>query len=180
MSSADWLEIARLRRTRGLKGEIFAESDQAPEWFTTLPKVRVRLQSGAWLGGEEPTELSIAEAKRQAELLVLRFEGIDTPEKAQTLVNGTLCLARELRPAPPSGEVWMNDLVGCAVYDRKSQQVVGQVTGWEDYGAQMALEVKPAHGGEPVLVPFVRTICVELRPEERRIEVEAPDGLFEG
>jgi 16S rRNA processing protein RimM len=180
VSSGPWLEIARLRRVRGLKGEIFAETGQRPEWFTGLAgAVRIRLAGGAWFGGAEPAELRIESARPQGELTVFRFAGIDSAELAQPLVNGTVCLAREERPAPPEGEHWMTDLVGCEVYDRKLGRVVGTVQGWEEYGPRIVLAVQLTGGGEPVLVPFVRSICVAVEPEKRRIEIEAPEGLLD-
>jgi 16S rRNA processing protein RimM len=179
LSAQEWLEIAWLGRVRGLKGEIFADAQQAPAWFETLPAVQVRLSDGSWFGGEPPAGLRIAEARRQGDRMTLRFAELDSVALVEPLVNGCVCLAREQRPAAPDGEYWLTDLVGCTVYDRRTRRDAGTVTGWQELGPRIVLEVTVAGRAEPELMPFVRDICVVIDVAARRIEIEAPEGLLE-
>jgi 16S rRNA processing protein RimM len=181
----DWLEIARLGRLHGLKGEILAAGEQAPEWYVALGEARVRLAGGAWFGADpaaqvEARELRIATARRHAGRILMGFEGLDSANAAMPLVNGTLCVRREQRPAPGAGEYWLADLIGCEVVLQDGLTRAGQVTGWQDFGGgNVALEVETAPGREPVLVPFARRICVEVDLERRRIRIDPPEGLLE-
>ena len=70
------------------------------------------------------------------------------------------------------GEFFQADLVGCQVVDRRTGQSLGTVSGWEDGGGSGLLVVD---GG--LLIPFARSICVEIDPAARRIAVELPEGL---
>ncbi len=178
-----WLEIARLGRVRGLRGEIFATGTQPPEWYSALAAVRIRLAGGSWFGSQPDgaaAEVRIAEARLYSGRLAFRFTGIETAEAAGPLVNGTVLLSREARPPAPDGEIWLSDLVGCRVEVVQSGREVGCVTGWQDFaGPAVILEVTPGHGGPPVLLPYVRAICVEVDVAGRRIRIDPPEGLLE-
>ncbi len=183
MDESEWLEIARLGRVRGLRGELFAFGVQTPEWYMALPEVRIRLAGGAWFGAtaNNPAQaLKIAEARVYSGKLALRFDGLNSATEAELLVNGAVFVSREIRPAPPEGEVWLSELLGCAVEDVHSGRSLGTVTGWQDYGGPfVTLEVTTASGGEPALIPFVKSICIEVDLGGKKIRVDPPDGLMD-
>jgi 16S rRNA processing protein RimM len=70
------------------------------------------------------------------------------------------------------GEFFQDDLLGCQVIDRRTGQTLGKVSRWEDGGGSGLLVVD---GG--LLIPFARSICVEIEPAAKRIAVELPAGL---
>jgi len=77
----------------------------------------------------------------------------------------------ERTPLEP-GEFFQSELLGCEVIERRTGESLGRVRGWEDSGGAGLLAVE---GG--LLIPFARSICVEIDPEARRIVVELPEGL---
>ena len=79
----------------------------------------------------------------------------------------------ERTPLDP-GEFFQDDLVGCRVVDRRTGQTLGSVSRWEDGGGSGLLVVN-----DGLLIPFARSICVEIDPAARRIAVELPEGLKE-
>ena len=70
------------------------------------------------------------------------------------------------------GEFFQSDLIGCEVVDRRSGESLGRVSAWQDGGGAGLLELA---GG--LLIPFARSICVEIDPARRRIAVDLPEGL---
>lgn len=199
MGDSEWLEIARLGRVRGLRGELFAKGEQTPEWYTALPEVRIRLVAGEWFGAgvdAEAQALRITEARTYSGRLVLRFSGIESATAAETLVSGLVFVSHTARPAAPEGEIWLSELVGCAVEDVRDGRLLGRVSGWQDYGGPfVTLEVAGAVAGAvnagiagaasaeiagpPILIPFVKSICVEVDLAGRKIRIDPPDGLLE-
>jgi 16S rRNA processing protein RimM len=183
VNESDWLEIGRLGRVRGLHGELFVKGDQSPEWYMALPEVRIRLADGGWFGAEaseQASALKIEEARLYSGRLVFRFAGITSATEAEPFVNGLVYVSREVRPAAPEGEIWLSELLGCGVEDVRNGQSLGRVTGWQDYGSPfVTLEVTRDSGGEPVLVPFVKAICIEVNLVGRKIRVDPPDGLLD-
>jgi 16S rRNA processing protein RimM len=183
VEDSEWLEIARLGRVRGLRGELFAQGEQTPEWYKALPEVRIRLAGGAWFGAGAEIEaqaLRIVEARLYSGKLALRFTGIESATEAEALVSGQVFVSRKSRPAPPEGEIWLSELLGCAVEDARDGRLLGRVTGWQDYGGPfVTLEVTAEAAGEPILIPFVKSICVDIDVAGRKIRIDPPEGLLD-
>lgn len=183
MDDSEWLEVARLGRVRGLRGELFAQGEQAPEWYLALPGVRIRLADGKWFGasaeGQVP-ELKIVEARLYSGRLALRFAGVESATAAEPLTSGRVCVSRKARPAAPEGEIWLSDLTGCEVEDASTGRRLGRVTGWQEYGGPfVTLEVTREPGGDVALVPFVKAICVDVDLPGRKIRIDPPEGLLD-
>jgi hypothetical protein len=54
----EWVPVARLGRTRGLKGEIYGDSGIEAERLGRLEQVWLRTPEGAWVRDREPLEIS--------------------------------------------------------------------------------------------------------------------------
>jgi 16S rRNA processing protein RimM len=174
-----WVTLARLGRTRGLKGEIYADANEEPERFAELKRVWLRRQDGEFAHGGEA--LPVVEVRPYKGRLLFRFAGVDSIDAAEGLMECDVVVPREERPALEEGEFYLADLVGCEVFDRKSGRRLGTVSGWRESGGPVLLEMT-AEGGRPeeaVWIPFARSICVEIDPADRRLVVDPPEGLLE-
>lgn len=173
MSSAasgngDWVAIAVLGRPRGNRGEVTAISlSSKPERFARLLQVR--------LEGAESSSQEIEEVWAHNGELVFKFRGVDSISDAEKLRGAEVRVPRSERVQLDPGEYFHSDLIGCDVRERGSGRVVGKVTNFEEFGGPPLLEID----GGRVLIPFVKAICVDIRPEEKLIEVVFPAGLEE-
>ena len=159
-----WVTVALLGKTRGNRGEITALAlSSKPERYQSLRRVYL-------FGGGEPFEVESAWFHERA--LVLKFRGIDSISDAEKLAGAEVRIPESERTPLEPGEFFQTDLVGCAVIERKTGHCLGRVAGWEDSGGSGLLVVE---GG--LLIPFARSICVEIDPAARRIVVELPEGL---
>ena len=104
---------------------------------------------------------------------VLKFAGVDTMTDAEALTGSELRIPRSERGELEPGEYFISDLIGCEVIERATGRSLGHVTGWQDWGGPGVLEVGN------LMIPFARSICVEIEPEARRIVVDLPEGLTE-
>lgn len=174
-----WATVARLGKTRGLRGEIYGDGWNRPELCAELQRVWFRQPGGEFLFGGEPVGLlSVRPYKGR---LVFLFDGLETIEAAEPLEGCEVVIPRGDRPALESGEYFLSDLVGCAVVDRATGKHLGRVTGWQETGGPIVLEMLPEGAGPEgaVLIPFARSICVEIDPAAGRIGVDLPEGLIE-
>lgn len=105
---------------------------------------------------------------------LLQLDGIATMDQAEALRGAQLSVARADVPLEP-GEYLLQDLIGCDVIDHTTSHLYGEVTDWQENGSQTLLEV--ATSAEPLLVPLVPAICIDIRPAERLIRVTLPEGL---
>jgi 16S rRNA processing protein RimM len=113
---------------------------------------------------------------RHKDVLVFKFAGIDSISAAEALEGAEVSIPKEEREVLPEGEYYQSDLVGCQVLDAKSGRLIGVVTDWQEYGGPPLLEVRGENGQE-ILIPFAKSICVEIDPGAGRILVDLPEGL---
>jgi 16S rRNA processing protein RimM len=97
---------------------------------------------------------------------------VDTISDAELLYGCEVRIPASERTALDKGEYFQSDLIGCEVVDRRTGDSIGHVTAWDDGGGSGLLVVD-----DTLLVPFARSICVEIDPAAKRIAVDLPDGL---
>ena len=167
-----WVTIARLGRAWGNRGGLIAISLTSwPERFQQLGEVFLFL-NGAPVGAGR---FQVESVREHARAWVFKFRGVDTISDAELLGGAEVRIPFAERVALEEGEHYLSDLIGCEVRERRTGDLVGHVTGWQDAGGAGLLEV--GDGGEPLLIPFARNICVEIDTGAKRIVVELPEGL---
>jgi 16S rRNA processing protein RimM len=160
---SDWIAVAVLGRPRGNRGELTAFSlSSRPERFAQLKEVR--------LAGDL---YKVEEVWEHAGALVFKFQGVDSISDAEKLRGAEVHVPLAERVELEPGEYFHSDLIGCEVRERVSGRVVGRVTNFEEYGGPPLLEID----GGRMLIPFVKAICVDIRPGDRLILVDLPEGL---
>ena len=169
-SQERFITIARLVRPRGNRGELVAEDlSDGPTRFMQVRRVLVQGDA------KGRREMEVERAWRHKGRLILKFRGIDSITEAEELRGCQVQLPEEEIGPLPAGEFFFRDLVGCQVVDAKSGGSVGRVEDVLEPGGQLLLQVKAE--GREILIPFVRSICVEIDPEQQRIRVRMPEGL---
>jgi 16S rRNA processing protein RimM len=150
-------------RPRGNKGELAAIP------FSDHPERMRRV----FVNGREYT---VENVWRHGDRVVFKFEGIDSISAAETLSGSDVAIPLEDRAVLPVGEYYQTDLVGCSVVTREGT-LVGTVDGWQEHGGPPLLEVSV--NGKEVLIPFAKSICVEIDLPGHRIVVDLPEGLVD-
>ena len=170
MPDNEWVVLAVLRRARGIRGELFAESMGSPlERFTPGLSLTLFDPAGAH---QRPAEVERSWAHNGK--LVLKLRDVDTRSAAEGLQQWEVRIPVEERPPAPEGKHYLSDLIGFGVFSRDERRI-GTVTGWLDAGGPALLEV--TEGDAETLVPLVPAICVDVDESRRRITVELPEGL---
>jgi 16S rRNA processing protein RimM len=166
---ARWVAIARLGRAWGIRGELAALSlTSKPERFQKLREVFLFRDGQA----AEPVRLRVESVREHLRGWLFKFRGVDTMSQAELLERSEVRIPLEQRLALEQSEHYLSDLMGCEVRDRATGDLLGMVTGWEDAGGAGVLEV-----GGSLLIPFARSICVDIDTRAKRILVNLPDGL---
>jgi len=163
LSESAWVTVALLGKTRGNRGELTAVSlSSKPERFENLREV--------WLFGAGD-RYEVENTWFHQATLIFKFRGIDSISDAEKLSGCEVRVPFSERVTLDPGEFFETDIVGCEVVDRRTGKSLGHVREWQDGGGAGVLAV-----GD-LLIPFARSICVEIDPAARRIEVELPEGL---
>ncbi len=149
------LEVGRVTRPHGLRGEVVVE---------LVTNRLERVAAGAVLRSPEG-DLTVERAVPHGDRWLVRFVGVADREAAERLRGAKLSAAAIDDPSV----LWVHELVGAEVVDRDGA-VLGTVSAVE---ANPASDLLVLEGGG--LVPL--TFVVETGP--RRVVVDVPAGLLE-
>lgn len=201
MASAGWVWLARVKRTQGRKGEVFAEIlTDFPEKFAERRRVwLLRGTSGA--GGEVMLPSSV-ENSRQVELLhhwmhkggvVLHFAGVDSISSAEELAGCVVAIPEAERAQLGEDGFYIADLIGCVLVDVAGPKplVVGEIEDVDRSAGPVAmLVVTPVQrdgressgqriGEDEILIPFAKDYLRRVDLDVKRVEMALPEGLVE-
>jgi 16S rRNA processing protein RimM len=191
-----WVIVARILRPRGNKGEVAAELlTDFPERLTRLTEVFLGARGAA--GAAEPRLTALKACwlsqnhKGQA---VFHFAGCNSISQAEKFRGVDVLLPIEKRVTLAAGQYFVDDLIGCSVFESFAEPTVvssspcslatapallGLVREVQFPGEGVAgtplLTVDTAAG--ELLVPLAEDICTRIDTRARRIDVVLPDGL---
>jgi len=151
------LEIGRIGKAHGLKGEVVLEA-------ITNRDERFRPGSVLYLSGVART---VESARRHQDRWLVRFDGVADRTAAEAL-RGAAVTGDPL-DSEDDGDVWVHELIGSTVVDRERHAL----------GVIVAVEANPAHDilvtDTGVLIPIVFMV----EQQDGTVVVDLPDGLLE-
>jgi 16S rRNA processing protein RimM len=152
------ISVGRIGRAHGLDGS----------FYVTRPRARL-LELGATVtvAGRDREIVRRAGTEQRP---IVRLQGIDDRDAVDGLRGQELTVARDSAPTLAEGEWWAHELEGCAVVD--GERRLGTVARMIELPSCEALEVEPADGGAPLLVPMVSDAVREVDVGARRIDVD--------
>lgn len=155
-SSTDLLEVGRIDRPHGIRGEVIV---------TLTTDRHERVAPGSTLSTPQGRCLSVIAARPLRHRFIVRFAGVDSREDADVL-HGSLLLAA---PIDDHEVMWAHELIGAEVFG-----IDGTCHGLVD-----GLEINPASDlltlDNGSLVP----LCFVVSFEDGRVVIDPPAGLFE-
>jgi 16S rRNA processing protein RimM len=170
-SMEELVAVAKILKTRGLRGETVAELlTDFPERFENLEQVTGIAPTGGHL------DLKIEKFWFQKGRVILKFAGYDTVEAAEALRNYEVCVPESEAVELDEGEFFDWELKDCRVETLQGVEI-GAVREVMRTGGTEILVVQGAD--KEYLVPFSETICVRVDIEEKLIRIDPPEGLLE-
>jgi 16S rRNA processing protein RimM len=188
----DWVQVARIIRPRGNKGEVLAEL------FTDFPaRLSSRLQIFLRQAPNEPRAIGLQNFwvdRNHPEHGIFHFEGCSSIDSAEKFRGLEVLIPIADRVKLPAGRYFVSDLIGCSVFENpvaeaklsspacameEAPRLVGTVQDvyfpGEGTAGTPLLQVQTAAG--ELLVPLAEDICRSIDVAGRRIDVTLPEGL---
>jgi len=165
--------VGEVLRPWGLQGEVRVKP------LTDHPKERFRALSECVLWEPVPDRREtcrIASCRFEGQTVLVRMEGVTSPEDARRFTGRLLAVALEDVLPAPEGHFYAWEMAGAAVETRDGRRV-GEFVRVEGSEGQPLWVV--AEGGREHLVPAVPEIVVEVNVKKRRIVIDPPEGLLE-
>lgn len=154
--------VARLGAAHGVRGEVKL-------WSFTADPAAVATYGPLETADGRVIEI---EALRPAkEGFVARLKGVADRAAAERLRNAELFIPRERLPAPDDAdEFYHADLIGLDAVDAAGT-LLGRIVALHNFGAGDIIELRPAAGGDTVMLPFTQDAVPEIDLAGRRIVV---------
>jgi 16S rRNA processing protein RimM len=167
----DLVVIARVTKTRGLRGETVADVlTDFPERFDDLETVLAVKPSG------EREELKIEKFWFQKGRIILKFKGFDSVEAAETLRNTEICVSESEAVTLEDGEFFDWELENCAVETIEGEKIGLVKEVLRTGGTEILIVVGEE---KEYMIPFAEAICTEVDVENKLIRVDVPEGLLD-
>jgi 16S rRNA processing protein RimM len=165
-----WLTLATVMKPRGNKGELIVDLHTTGiERLSEVQSVSVFESAST-----PPKILEIEDAWMHVEKAVVKFAGVDSIDQANALRGIDLCIPLAARRQPKEGEVFLSDLIGCQIFDKKDS-LLGTVEDIFEEGAQVWLQLDT----NSALVPYVPAFFPSMDLPNKRLVSDLPEGLLE-
>jgi len=171
VESGSFIAVARIVKTRGVRGEVLAEiHSDFPARFQYLSEV--------WLEWPDRGRLlvTLEHSWQHKGRQVLKVSGVDSVEQAEKLVGAWVQVESKHAVTLPEGAYFDHDLIGCLLRTPGGQPV-GIVKDIMRIAGNHQLVVEGQHGN--YLVPASAGICKEVSIERTEIVVDLPEGLID-
>jgi 16S rRNA processing protein RimM len=169
---SEYITVGKITAPYGVQGAVkVIPLTDFPERFSAkrhyfLVKEKLKREVDAWVVGRRKREL------------IIKIDGIDTPEQAREYRNALLQVPREEVWPLPEGHFYHFQLIGLQVKTEEGT-VLGTVVDILETGSNDVYVLKDEQGKE-FLIPALKEVVKGIHPEEGLMLVRPLPGLLEG
>ena len=162
------LAIGIVRKTHGVKGYLRVKSlSGETEHFLKLKTVFIKRK-------QEFESYRVGDVKSFSPYVLMKLEGIDTPEEGKKLCGIEIWVDRKHANPLRVDEYYISDLNRCRVFYR--EKLIGDVKSLIETGVSYVLEVE-CSPGNVVMIPLVKKFIDKVEIESQRIILNGEDFL---
>jgi 16S rRNA processing protein RimM len=167
------ISVGSIVRPHGIRGEVKIHFfTERPEWFEEIRSVYLerKKDGGEWVRVER--------GRVQGNRIILKLEGVDDRESADSLRGLEIRVGREDRHRPPlaEGSYYVFDLIGLEVVSTDGRKI-GSIVDVLNTSAQDVYVVE--HRGKEMMIPAVKQFIKQVCIEKGFVVVETIEGLVE-
>ena len=164
-----FIETGKITGTHGIRGEVrvqpWSDSPESLAEFDVL-----------YLDREGKSSLKIKSARAHKNMVLMKIDGVDTVEAAEAFRNKVIYLNRD-DVELPEGSHFIDDLVGCEVYDTAGGELLGKLCDVSATGANDVWHIK--RDGREYLVPAIPDVVDEVDIDNGIIKISPLKGIFD-
>lgn len=165
-----FIETGKITGTHGIRGEMRVQPwSDSPEFLTEFDLL--------YLDGKGKEPLKIKTARVHKNMVLIKAEGVDTVEAAEAFRNKVIYLNRD-DVELPEGSHFIDDLVGCEVYDTAGGELLGKLCDVSETGANDVWHIK-AENGREYLIPAIKEVVDSVDVDGGIIKITPLKGIFD-
>ena len=164
-----YLETGKIVGTHGIRGMVRVQAwSDSGEFLTNFNRF--------FLTPDGDNELKSVKIQPHGGVVLVAFKGINTVEQAESLRCKTLYISRD-DITLPEGRYFIDDLIGCEVFDADSGEKYGEISEVSQTGANDVWHIKS--GEKEYLLPAIDEVIVTVDPQNERLEIRPMKGIFD-
>lgn len=163
----DVYKIGKLGKTHGIKGEVSMQVDD--DVFDRVDADYLVLE----LDGIMVPFFMEEYRFKTDETALIKFEGIDTQERARELTGTEVFFPRELAESDDSDELSYAQLVGYTVINATDGKSIGEIAYVDEQTINTMFEL-----ADGTLLPAAEELITDVNTEKHTITMNIPEGLI--
>jgi 16S rRNA processing protein RimM len=157
----DWMLVGRVVGAFGVRGEMKVEPlTDFPERFKKTKQIYL---------GTDRMPVAVTGSRTHGGQVLLRLEGIDSPEAVKALRNPELFVPRDEAHPLPDGHFYLDDIIGAQV-ETTDGRAVGTISDVISTGSNEVFVI--GKGSDAILIPVIKDAVTELDVAAKRVVVE--------
>jgi 16S rRNA processing protein RimM len=186
MAAEGWVWLARIKRTQGRKGEVFADIlTDFPDRFSERRKLWLLKETAVGADAlphqDPPREMELVHHWLHKGGVVLHFAGVDSISAAEELAGMMVAIPQAERAVLGTDEVYVGDLIGCVVVDVAGAEpvIIGEIADVDRSAGPVAILVVSGKSDDEILIPFAKDYLRRIDLESKLVEMALPEGLVD-
>lgn len=168
----EYIRIGKIINTHGLKGEVKIES------YSNFDDLRYVKGNTIYLETEDGfMPLVVSSFRIHKGYPLVSFEQMEDINLIEPYKNHYVCILKSDRHELEEGEYYVDEVIGCEVYDEENHLIGTLISVEETNGAQNNFRVQ-REGEKDVLIPHVPYFVKEIDIENKIIIVHVEKGLL--
>lgn len=164
----EFLEAGKIVTTHGIRGEVkVMPYTDTPELLCEFDRLFI---------GKNRDEIGVERSRVFKSTVIMKLEGIDTPEAAEKLRNKLLYMHRDDLELDED-TYFIQDLIGLEVRDADSGEVYGKIDDVMQTGANDVYVIKGTE--REYLVPAIADVVVSTDVDGGIMTIRPLEGLFD-
>lgn len=164
----DFLEAGKIVGTHGINGNVKVEPwcDSA-EFLCSFKTLYFK-------SGEK--KINVISARKQKSNVIMSIEGVDDVEKA-IAIRGKILYLKRSEANLPDDTFFVQDIIGCKVFDMDTNDLYGEVTDVFKTGANDVYQIKDKDG-KIYLIPVIPDVVKTIDVDNQKIHIRPLEGLL--
>lgn len=171
------VNVGKVRDSHGLKGELFVVTnlDKAPPWLAQFTEFTLEFKAPSEEGKHENQlkSFSVKKTRPHKKGFIVKSDEINDRNESDVYKGAVFYIKKNYLETQSGEDIYLKEVEGFKVFDKGG--LIGTIVGFSSNTAQDLLLVNV--GEKEVEIPFVKAFVTEIDWENKKIEMDLPEGL---
>ena len=167
-------EIGTIVKAQGIRGElrVFPTTDD-PSRFNLLIGEEISLRDSK----NNETPYKLLQARQHKSLVIVKLEGVNDRNMAETLVRHTITIPDEKAIPLEDGEYFVRDLIGLTITTQTGEHI-GTLSKVLNTNANDVYVIDTPEG-DSFMIPAIKSVILNVSLQDKKVVINLMDGLRE-